>query len=271
VAIFDLTSMHAKTGIASRALRPVMGIVDPNNTRELPATIAACSGFDVLSHAVESYTALPFDRREAPEQPKLRPAYQGANPISDIWSERTIRMVAEYMVRSVDNADDHEARSQMMLAATFAGIGFGNAGVHLPHGMSYPVSGMVGGYVPPNYQRDHALIPHGMSVILNAPSVFRWTASSSPERHLQAAAWLGAEVRGAGADDAGEVLAGALIKLMRQTGMPNGLRAVGFDERHVDDLVQGTLPQHRVTKLAPRPASPDDLRELFRGAMSYWE
>jgi hydroxyacid-oxoacid transhydrogenase len=125
-----------------------MGIVDPLNTRDLPATIAACSGFDVLSHAVESYTALPFDRREAPEQPKLRPAYQGANPISDIWSERTIRMVAEFMVRSVDDAGDQEARSQMMLAATFAGIGFGNAGVHLPHGI-LPVSGMVAGMFRP--------------------------------------------------------------------------------------------------------------------------
>jgi len=271
VAIFDLTELHAKTGIASRALRPVMGIVDPLNTRDLPGTIAACSGFDVLSHAIESYTALPYDQRAAPEQPRLRPAYQGANPISDIWAERTIGMVARYMVRSVDDKSDHEARAQMMLAATFAGIGFGNAGVHLPHGMSYPVSGMVAEYVPEGYQRDHALIPHGMSVILNAPSVFRWTASASPERHLQAAAWLGSDVRGAGAKDAGDVLASALIELMRRTRMPNGLRAVGFDERNVEDLVAGTLPQHRVTKLAPRPAAPEDLAELFRGAMSYWE
>src|SRR5918911_118328 len=209
VAIFDLQEMHAKTGIAHRALRPVMGIVDPDNTRDLPGMIAACSGFDVLSHAIESYTALPYSQRPAPDQPKMRPAYQGANPISDIWSERTIGMVAKYLVRSVEDASDQEARSQMLLAATFAGIGFGNAGVHLPHGMSYPVSGLVTDFVPDGYPSDHALIPHGMSVILNAPSVFRWTASANPERHLQAAAWLGGEVRGAGPDDAGEVLAGA--------------------------------------------------------------
>ena len=158
-----------------------------------------------------------------------------------------------------------------MLAATFAGIGFGNAGVHLPHGMSYPVSGMVSDFVPADYPKDHAIIPHGMSVILNAPSVFRWTASANPERHLQAAAWLGEDVRDAGAEDAGELLARALIRMMQRTGMPNGLRAVGFDERHIDELVTGTLPQHRVTKLAPRPASPEDLRHLFLGALSYWE
>jgi hydroxyacid-oxoacid transhydrogenase len=271
VAIFDLVEMHAKTGIASRALRPAMGIVDPHNTRDLPPMVAACSGFDVLSHAIESYTALPYSQRPAPEHPRQRPAYQGSNPISDIWAERTIGMVARNMVRSVKDQNDHEARSQMMLAATFAGIGFGNAGVHLPHGMSYPVSGMVREYVPQGYPSDHALVPHGMSVILNAPSVFRWTAEASPERHLQAAAWLGADTGGARPQDAGEVLASALIKLMRQTGMPNGLRGVGFDEDDIDQLVAGTLPQHRVTKLAPRPASPEDLRHLFLGALSYWE
>jgi hydroxyacid-oxoacid transhydrogenase len=271
VAIFDLISMHAKTGIAHRALRPTMGIVDPDNTRDLPPTIAACSGFDVLSHAIESYTALPFHQRAAPDGPRLRPAYQGANPISDIWAERTNKMVAAYLVRAVEDPSDRDARSQMLLAATFAGIGFGNAGVHLPHGMSYPVSGMVSEYVPDAYPRDHALIPHGMSVILNAPSVFRWTAQANPERHLQAAAWLGADTRGAGPDDAGQVLSGTLIGLMRRTKMPNGLRAVGFGEHDLDELVKGTLPQHRVTKLAPRAVNEDDLRELFLGAMSYWE
>ncbi|HET6317692.1 MAG TPA: hydroxyacid-oxoacid transhydrogenase, partial [Chloroflexota bacterium] len=263
VAIFDLVELHAKTGIAHRALRPTMGIVDPNNTRDLPSMVAACSGFDVLSHAIESYTALPYHEREAPAEPRLRPAYQGSNPISDIWAERTVRMVAHNFVRAVKDPSDYEARAQMMLAATFAGIGFGNAGVHLPHGMSYPVSGMVREYVPPGYPREHAIAPHGMSVILNAPSVFRWTASANPQRHLQAAEWLGGEVRGAGPENAGDVLSSTLIELMRKTDMPNGLRAIGFSEDDVDELVKGTLPQHRVTKLAPRPVMPDDLRELF--------
>jgi hydroxyacid-oxoacid transhydrogenase len=263
--------MHAKTGIAHRALRPTLGIVDPDNTRGLPPMIAASSGFDVLSHAIESYTALPYAQRAAPEHPRLRPAYQGSNPISDIWAERTLRLIAANFVRSIVDSHDEEARSQMLLAATYAGIGFGNAGVHLPHGMSYPVSGNVKNFVPDGYATDHALVPHGMSVILNAPSVFRWTAASNPERHLQAAAWLGAEVRGAGADDAGDVLASTLIGYMRRTGMPNGLHDVGFSEADVDELVSGTLPQHRVTKLAPRPASQDDLRQLFLGALRYWD
>ncbi len=270
VAIFDLTEMHAKTGIAHRALRPVMGIVDPDNTRTMPPMVAACSGFDVLCHAIESLTALPYSERPSPEHPSVRPSYQGANPISDIWASKALELTAANIVKAVQDAGDDAARSAMLLAATYAGIGFGNAGVHLPHGMSYPVSGMVRDFRPEGYQVDHAIIPHGMSVILNAPAVFRWTAPVNPERHLYAAGLLGADTSGVCPDEAGELLASTIIDLMRATGMPNGLAAVGFEGDDVDALIEGTIPQHRVTKLSPRPASPDDLRELFAAAMRYW-
>jgi hydroxyacid-oxoacid transhydrogenase len=270
VAIFDLEAMHAKTGIAHRALRPALGIVDPDNTRMLPPMVAACSGLDVLSHALESYTALPYHKRPAPPSPALRPAYQGANPVSDVWAAEAIRMLAANLERAVDDPSDAEARGQMLLASAFAGIGFGNAGVHLPHGMSYPVSGMVRSFVPAGYPPERPLVPHGMSVILNAPAVFRWTAEADPARHLEAARLLGAETRGAAPGDAGEILAGELIRIMRRVGMPSGLAAVGFTEADIPALVAGTLPQHRVTKLSPRPAEADELAALFRGAMRYW-
>lgn len=270
VAIFDLLEMHAKTGIAHRALRPVLGIVDPDNTRTLPRVVAACSGLDVLSHAIESYTALPFDQRPAPESPIMRPAYQGSNPISDIWSAKAIEMVSQYLVRAVEDPTDEEARGKMLLAASFAGVGFGNAGVHLPHGMSYPVSGMVRDYIPEGYQSDHPIIPHGMSVILNAPAAFRFTASMNPQRHLEAARLIGSEIHDSSEEDAGEILASAIVDLMQKTGMPNGLSAVGYTKDDIDDLVEGTLPQHRVTKLAPRPAEADDLKQLFLDSMTCW-
>jgi hydroxyacid-oxoacid transhydrogenase len=270
VAIFDYTPLHAKTGIAHRALRPVMGLVDPNNTRGLPAGVAACSGLDVLSHALESWTALPFHRRAAPDHPGLRPAYQGANPISDVWAARAIEMVSRSLVRAVQDPSDSEAKGEMLLAATFAGIGFGNAGVHLPHGMSYPVSGMVRDFVPPGYPARRALVPHGMSVILNAPAVFRFTAAADPARHLEAARIMGTDIARAHPEEAGEVLAQAVIDLMRRTGMPNGLKAVGYRPDDVPSLVAGTIVQHRVTKLSPRPAGEADLKQLFLDSMTIW-
>lgn len=270
VAIFDLESMHAKTGIAHRALRPALGILDPRNTLSMPPMVTACSALDVLSHAIESYTALPYDARPAAEDPRLRPAYQGANPISDLWAMRAVEMLAANLPLVLDDPANEHARGQMMLAAAYAGIGFGNAGVHLPHGMSYPVSGMVRDYRPAGYDPGRAIVPHGMSVVLNAPAVFRFTAPGNPARHLRAAAALGADVAGASPDDAGEVLAQAIIGVMRRTGMPSGLAEVGFTEEDIPALVAGTIPQHRVTKLSPRPASEADLAQLFRDAMRSW-
>jgi hydroxyacid-oxoacid transhydrogenase len=270
VSIFDYQALHAKTGIANRWLKPTLGLLDPDNTRTLPPQVAASSGLDILSHAVESYTALPFNARPQPARPKLRPAYQGANPISDIWSLQALHMVARFLVRAVEDPSDEEARANMLLAASYAGIGFGNAGVHLPHGMSYPVSGHVKTYRAPGYPADHPLVPHGISVILNAPAVFRFTASAAPARHLEAAGALGADVSRARPADAGTILADRITSLMERLQVPNGLRAIGYTSSDIPALVEGTLPQHRVTKLSPRPAGPEDLARLFEEAMVAW-
>jgi hydroxyacid-oxoacid transhydrogenase len=270
VVIFDFEEMHAKTGIADRRLKPTLGIIDPDNTKTMPPMVIACTGLDILTHAVESYTALPFNRRPRPERPILRPAYQGSNPISDIWALQALRMVSEYLIRAFEDTGDDEARAQMMLAASFAGIGFGSAGLTLPHGMSYPVSGMAKDYRPDGYNVDQPLIPHGMAVVLNAPAAFRYTAEGCPERHLAAAAALGADTENVGLEDAGRVLAERVIYFMRRLNIPNGLSAVGYGPDDIAGLVEGTLPQHRVVKLSPRPAGAEDLTRIFEDAMRYW-
>ena len=270
VSIFDLTTLHAKTGIASRRLKPTLGLLDPDNTRTMPKQVAASSGLDILSHALESFTAIPYSSRERPARPALRPAYQGSNPISDIWALQALRIVAQYLVRAIEDPSDDEAREQMILAASYAGVGFGNAGVHLPHGMSYPVSGHVKEFRAPGYPSDHALVPHGISVILNAPAVFRFTAATNPSRHLEAAAALGANVAGVKDADAGSVLADRITWFMQRLEVPNGLKAVGYTSSDIPALVAGTLPQHRVTKLSPRPAEPEDLAALFERALVAW-
>jgi hydroxyacid-oxoacid transhydrogenase len=270
VAIFDMLDRRMKTGIAHRYLKPTLGLVDPDNTHTQPAAVAASAGLDVLSHALESYTALPYNQRPRPARPIERPAYQGSNPISDIWSLRALEIVNEFLIRAVADLSDDEARAQMLLAAAMAGIGFGNAGVHLPHGMSYPVAGLVREFQPPGYQVDHPMVPHGMSVILNTPAVVCFTAPACPERHLRAAQALGADVEDLKSEDAGKVLAARVIAIMRKLQMPNGLAAVGYAAADIPSLVEGTLPQHRVTKLSPRPATEADLAALFRESLTIW-
>lgn len=269
-AIFDLVEMKAKTGIAHRVLRPAVGLVDPDNTATMPPMVAACSGFDVLCHGIESYTALPFVDRAAPASPAARPAYQGANPISDVWSIRAIEMVADNILRAVKDPGDSAAREQMLLAASFAGVGFGNAGVHLAHGMSYPVSGQVREYIPEGYPQDEPLVPHGLAVILNAPAVFRFTAPANIERHLHIARMLGADVSGLNPEEAGEAVADALVQLLKRLDMPNGLRGIGYEPGDVDNLVAGALPQKRVLQLSPRPVDATALRQMFLDSMTLW-
>ena len=103
-----------------------------------------------------------------------------------------------------------------------AGIAFGNAGVHAPHGMAYAVAGLVRDFHPAGYPSDEPLVPHGMSVIVNAPAVFRFTAEASPQRHTEAARLLGADTREAGPDDAGEVLATEIIRIIVRWACPTG-------------------------------------------------
>jgi hydroxyacid-oxoacid transhydrogenase len=270
IAIFDLVSLKAKTGIASHALRPTEALVDPDCTASLPPEVVASAGLDVLSHALESYTARPYVRRRAPERPSLRPMSQGANPWSDLGCREALRVLGRYLERAVSDASDGEAREQMMWAATLAGIAFGNAGVHAPHGMAYAVAGLVRDFRPSGYPADEPLVPHGMAVILNAPSSFRFTAEANPERHLEGASLLGADTRGAGATDAGEVLADELIRIMRAVGMPNGLSAVGYTDDDAAALTEGAYPQQRLLQNAPRDMTKPVLGDLFRRAMRYW-
>ncbi|BBX67576.1 hydroxyacid-oxoacid transhydrogenase [Mycolicibacterium psychrotolerans] len=270
IAIFDLLSLHAKTGIASPELRPSEALVDPDSTDTLPGEVVACSGLDVLSHALESYTARPFTRRAAPAQPGRRPMSQGANPWSDLGSREALGLLGRYLERAVTDAADREAREQTMWAATLAGIAFGNAGVHIPHAMAYAVAGQVRDFHPSGYPGDGPIVPHGMSVILNAPAAFRLTAPADPARHLAAAGHLGADVAGAADADAGPVLADHLVRIMRAVGMPDGLAGVGYAESDATALAAGAWPQQRLLGNAPIDVDEALLANTFRHALRYW-
>lgn len=270
IAVCDILSLATKTGIVSRRLRPSLALVDPLCAATLPAGVVAASGFDVLCHALESFTARPFTARARPGSPAARPLSQGRNPWSDVGSLEALRLGGKYLVRAVADASDAEAREGLAWAATLAGTAFGNAGVHLPHAMSYAVAGLVRGFRMPGYPDAEPMVPHGVSVVVSAPSVFRWTAPACADRHLAAAEALGADVAGAAPEDAGSVLADRVAELMRAAGVPNGLAGVGYGEPDLDALADRAALQRRLTDNAPRPVTRDDLRSLFAGAMRCW-
>lgn len=264
VCVLDVLRLHVKTGISHPRLRPTLAVVDPELTMSLPPMVTACSGLDILCHALESYTTRPYDERER-KRPEQRVPYCGANPISDLWCEQALTLLGRSFRTAVHEGDDETARHDMALAATVAGMGFGNAGLHIPHANAYPIAGRVRGYRPADYPGEEAMVPHGMSVALTAPAAFRFTFEAAPERHLRAAALLDPSV-GSGGD--AETLPRVVAALMRDIDMPDGLAAVGFGEADVDDLVAGSLQQERLLAGAPREVGADELAAIFRDSMT---
>ncbi|MGC8491811.1 MAG: hydroxyacid-oxoacid transhydrogenase [Syntrophobacteraceae bacterium] len=270
VIVLDLLDQHVKTGISHFYVRPTLALIDPLNTLSLPPMVTAASGMDVLTHAIESFTAVSFHTRIKPASPAQRPPYIGANIIADLWSRKAIELGGKYLRRAVLSPCDMEARYHMMAASTFAGIGFGNAGVHVPHALGYPIAGMVKNYFPPDYHSKEPMVPHGISVTVTAAECFRFTAPAQRERHLQAAEALGCDIEGIPLHEAGECLAQELIDLMRDIGFPNGIGALGYEEKDIPGLVEGAWKQQRLLTISPRKPTPEDLAGIFRRSIVNW-
>jgi hydroxyacid-oxoacid transhydrogenase len=267
ICVMDVLALKVKTGISHARLRPTLAVIDPALTLTQPAGVTAASGMDILCHALESYTARWYTTYEH-KKPEQRVPYCGSNPISDMWSEKALSLLAGSFRRAVLHGDDAQARADMAMAATFAGMGFGNAGVHIPHANAYPIAGQVKDFHPKDYPADEPMVPHGMSVALTAPEAFRFTFEASPERHVRAAQLL-APNAGQPTNPA-EFLPTVLIDLMRDIDIPNGVGAVGFDEGDVPDLVDGAMKQQRLLATCPREVTEDDLAGIFTRSMSYW-
>lgn len=263
ICVLDILDRHVKTGISHARLRPTLAVVDPDLTVSQPPMVTACAGLDILCHALESYTARPYTSFEA-KRPQDRVPYCGANPVSDMWAERALTLMSETFVAAVRDGSDADARAAMALAATLAGMGFGNAGVHVPHADAYPIAGRVRTFRPSDYPQHEPLVPHGMAVALTAPAAFRLTFDAAPDRHVRAARLLDP---GATADDPRELLPTVLRRIMSEVGMPAGLAEVGYLDDDVDDLVEGALAQQRLLSLAPLHVTPDDLAAVFRASM----
>ena len=267
VAVLDIPELKLKTGISHRYLRPSQAIVDPELTRSLPAQVTASAGLDVICHAAESFLSRPFDARPRPDSPDDRPPYQGSNPIADVWSAKALEFGGRYLRRAVADPDDVEARGYMMLGATMAGVGFGSAGVHIPHACAYPIAGLRHEYQPAGYPDDHPFVPHGHSVIVTAPAAFAFTYDAMPQRHHQVARLLHGD---APLGDGPGALPAVLLALMKDVDAPSGVAALGYSEQDVPALVAGALKQQRLLDGAPKPVGAVDLAQILTASMKYW-
>ncbi len=270
ISVLRLNELNTKFVIASPHMLPTVAIVDPQCCDSLPANVVASTGFDLCCHALECYTAKAYTQQAKVAAANARQYIQGANPFSEMVAREAMDIVGNYLVRGVNDASDTEARDQLMWGATLAGIAFGNSGTHLPHAMSYGVTHLMRNIVTEGYAIASPFVPHGISVVVNAPAIFRYTAEATPERHLEGATCLLADTQGATPADAGEVLANRMVELMKATHMPNGLTAIGFKAEHVADLAASSIRQGRAIANAPRESNRVDLENMYSNALQYW-
>jgi len=270
ISVLRIRELNTKFVFASPHMLPDAAVIDPTCCDTLPSNVVASTGFDLLSHALECYTAKAYSQWCSVKNPNARPLTQGANPWSDLAAAKALEIAGEYLVRGVIDASDHEARDQLMWGASLAGMAFGNSGTHLPHALSYGVTHLMKDITTAGYGIETPFVPHGISVIVTSPATFRYTADAAPERHLEAAKFLNADCKGGDLKDSGEILANRMIELMRQTDIPNGLSGVGFSENDIQKLSNSSIRQTRAIDNSPRETNLIDIENIYKNALNYW-
>lgn len=270
VSVIRINALNTKFVLGSPHLLPVEALVDPACTDTLPSNAIASTGFDLLCHAIECYTARAYTRWDKVDDPNSRTLLQGANPWSDMSARRALEIVGEYLDRGVNDSSDSEARDNLMWGATLAGMAFGNSGTHLPHAMSYGITHLMHDITTDGYPVASPFVPHGISVVVNAPAIFQYLAEGAPQRHLEAAQFLGADAVGATPIDSGEIVSKRIVQMMQKTGVPNGLSGVGFGTDDVKALAESSMRQTRAINNAPKVANQSDMESIYSNSISYW-
>jgi alcohol dehydrogenase len=241
VAVIDVLKLKVKTGISNPYLRPTVALIDPLTTVTMPPMVTASTGLDVLNHAIESLTARPYTTRPAYKNPLERPVYAGSTPLADVFGLKAIEWVHKYLRRAVANPYDMEARYYMMLAASIAGIGFGHAGVHVPHAMAYPIAGMIRRWYPEDYEFGYPITPHGISTAIPAISSLKYLAPYNHEKFASVCEILGLDVKGLTPVEIGKVIGEYYTKLLEDLKVPTSLRELDYSSSDLEALINGTL------------------------------
>jgi alcohol dehydrogenase len=230
------TERSFKAGIGSPLLIPKVALVDPLLMESMPPSLAAATGMDALTHAVETFVSV------------------NSQPFSDALALHAIRLIGAFLRPSVANGANLEARSQMAMASTLAGVAFSNAGVGLVHAMAHPLGGRFD-------------VPHGVANAILLPLVMRFNLIARLEKFGQVAQALGEKVEGLSAVDAGEKAVEAISRLSADIGIPGRLSEVKVKEEGIPQLAADTMNMKRAMAANPRVAKQEEVEKLFREAL----
>jgi len=261
VAILDVEDQDIDEAIANDHVRADAVVLDPTLTTTLPPDITAQTAMDALGQAIEGYTTHSFDSLLRATNPASRPVYAGRTPLTEMCSEKAIRLLSSNVRQAVHNGDNLEARSNMLLGALFGGIAALTAGSNLCHAMSYPVANKFHTY-------------HGETIaVLTPASTLDYNVGSDPEQYARVAELLGVNVNDMSARDAAREAKRAFVRLQRDLNvLPSGLHELaGVREDEVDELARHTIEtQKRLLRCNPRRVSEEDVRGVYRDALHNW-
>ena len=228
------TENDVKMLISGAPLIPVLAIVDPVFTLTAPASVTAATGVDALCHAIEAYTS------------------RKAQPLSQVFALSAAKRIFTSLVACVEEPDNIEARTQMSLAATEAGIAFNNASVTLIHGMSRPIGALF-----------H--VPHGLSNAMLMKACFDFALDGAYDRFAEVARACGLSASDDDAAAARDLMEGidnllARIKIptLAEFGVDADASTGAIDKMAADAEASGS-PANTI-----KPVSQEDMRAIYR-------
>ena len=247
-AVLSDLKNDTKVGIRSNTLRPRVALVDPQLTWSCPKTVTANAGFDVLAHAVESYTMA-----EHGCMPKGTVIFHGNNPITDPLARAAIELAGQNLSLAVHQGINRQARENMMMASLLAGLAFSNSGVTDTHMITYPVG-----------TRTHA--PHGALLSTLLPAVLEFNLPTRKERLAQVATLLGENVAGLSPRSAALRGIEAIRGIIAEINLPTRMRDLGLKQKEIPVMAETILPVLRSLPMNPRRMEKEDLVEIYNQA-----
>ena len=221
---------NEKRGVSSPLLLPDVAVLDPVLTHGLPADITAASGVDAMVHAIEAYASRNANN----------------NPMSRTLATRALKLLADNIEAAV--AGEREARAPMLLGSMLAGQAFANSPVAAVHALAYPLGGRF-------------KVPHGLSNAVLLPHVLSFNAEepTAARAYDELAPLVGAR----GPDG----FIDRLAEISDSIGLTPGMRALGVDEEHLDQMAEDAMLQTRLLVNNPRELRREDARAIYEAAL----
>jgi len=250
-AVLTDTANQLKVSFQSQSLRPKLAVVDPQLMISCPAKPTADSGIDALTHAIEAYTCVDFDKLAVPAAEPF--PYEGKNPLGDCLAERAIELIGRHLITAVKEPQNLAAREGMALAATLAGLAFSNCAVAAVHALEYPLGGTL-----------HC--SHGAGNGLLLPHVMRFNLPVRSKDLARVAALLGENVSGLDDTSAAERSIVAVERLSQAIGIPQRIRELGGTRDQLPEFARKAFQIKRLMLLNGRPTTEADLLGILEAA-----